>query len=112
MVDVLEEEGYRVATCRDGVEALERYQQHWAEIDLVILDMVMPHLSGRELFRALKRINPRLKTLFASGYSLDEEAQSIIAEGVLGCIQKPFRRAELLTAVQIALQLERAPAAS
>jgi PAS domain S-box-containing protein len=112
MVDVLEEEGYRVTTCRDGVEALERYQQHWAEIDLVILDMVMPHLSGRELFRALRRINPRLKALIASGYSLDEEAQSIIAEGVLGCIQKPFRRAELLTAVQIALQLERTPAAS
>jgi CheY-like chemotaxis protein len=92
----LESEGCKVSTAGDGREALTLYKNKWREIDLVILDMVLPEMSGRDIFRAMKQINPRVKTLLSSGYSIDGEARSILSEGVLGFIQKPFRKQDLM----------------
>ena len=85
--------GYTTSVCRNGREAADLYQSKWQSIDLVILDLVMPIMGGKETFRALKDINPNVIVLLSSGYSLDGDAESIMAEGAQGFIQKPYRRA-------------------
>ena len=87
--------GYRVSACSNGTEALAIYREQHAEIDLVILDMVMPELGGRDTFVALREIRPDVKAILSSGYTIDGEAQAILDEGVQAFVQKPFRVAEL-----------------
>ena len=65
------------------------------EIDLVILDMIMPGISGGETFDRLREINPGIKVLLSSGYSINGEAQTIMDRGCNGFLQKPFRLANL-----------------
>ncbi len=104
--DVLRDLGYTVVACADGREAVEYYREHWRKLDLVILDMVMPQMGGREAFVALRGINPDVRALLSSGYSLDGEAQSILDEGVLGFIGKPYHRTELSRKIEEALGAE------
>jgi two-component system cell cycle sensor histidine kinase/response regulator CckA len=87
--------GYDVSVYLDPVAALESYRKDWASVDLVVLDMVMPRMGGRELYLAMRDVNPHVRVLLASGYSVAGEAQSIMELGVLAFVQKPFRRAEL-----------------
>ncbi len=87
--------GYEVTAYTNSVEALNFYKENYNKIDLVILDMVMPIMDGKDLFNAMKKINPQILSLLASGYSIDGRAQSIIDEGVKGFIQKPFRKAKI-----------------
>ncbi len=101
--EVLQELGYRVTTCKDGDEAIGYYLQSWEHVDLVILDMIMPKRSGHETFVALRKINPRVRVLIASGYSLTEDVRQVFDEGALGFLQKPFRRDELARKVAEAL---------
>lgn len=82
--------GYRVLIAEDGAEALEIYKQNRDRIDLVVIDMVMPGMTGGETFDRLKKIDPRVKTILSSGYSIDGEATEILNRGCLGFIQKPF----------------------
>jgi two-component system, cell cycle sensor histidine kinase and response regulator CckA len=100
IVEVLDSDGYRVIPVEDGEKALDIYRQRAEEIDLVILDMVMPRMGGPEAFRQLKEINPGVKVLLSSGYSQDGQAQQIIKEGVLGFIQKPYAINELLNKIR------------
>lgn len=65
------------------------------EFDLVILDMIMPGISGSKTFNALLEINPTVKVILSSGYSVDGEAQQIMNRGCQGFIQKPFRISNL-----------------
>jgi signal transduction histidine kinase/CheY-like chemotaxis protein len=94
---------YQVTVCRDGVEAVEVYGTAWPTVDLVILDMVMPRMGGKDTFLALRGINPQVKVLLVSGYSIEGEAQMLLQEGAKGFLQKPFRRADLAQAVAKAL---------
>ncbi|MEN6472826.1 MAG: PAS domain S-box protein [Syntrophaceae bacterium] len=87
--------GYKVLIASGGRTGLHIYDQHKGEIDLVILDMVMPDLGGRETFEALKRSNHSIKVVLSSGYSLDGQAKEIMQGGCKGFIQKPFNLAEL-----------------
>jgi len=103
--DQLSSLGYRVTTCCDGEEAVAYYRGAWEEVDLVVLDMIMPRMGGRETFLALRRINPRVRILLVSGHSLDGEAQRILDEGGLGFVQKPFDRTQLARAVGKALMV-------
>ena len=82
--------GYTVLTAQTGKVALEIYRRKMDTIALVILDMVMPVMSGQELFEQLKRINPDVRTLLCSGYSIDGQAAEILGRGCNGFIQKPF----------------------
>jgi two-component system, cell cycle sensor histidine kinase and response regulator CckA len=91
--------GYSVAVCGDGETAIQYYRQHHDHIDLIILDMVMPGLDGRSCFRLLKEINPHVKVLLATGYSLQEERQEMLDDGIVGILQKPFISAQLAKAV-------------
>jgi len=92
---MLESLGYTVTTFASGDQAVSYFKAEHANVDLVILDMVMPVMSGRETFRLLREIEPNVKALLASGYSLDGDAQAILDDGVLGFIQKPYGRKAL-----------------
>jgi PAS domain S-box-containing protein len=89
-VEVLKTLGYQVLSARGGPEAIEIYRQKAGEIDMVILDMIMPEMGGGRVFDAMKGINPAVKVLLASGYSLNGQASNILSRGCGGFIQKPF----------------------
>lgn len=78
-----------------GTKALELYLKHNDRIQLVILDMIMPEMSGDETFNRLRSINAAVKVLLSSGYSINEEASKILERGCNGSIQKPFNLIEL-----------------
>jgi len=92
---ILESFGYDVLTASNGREALELYRRESQKIDLVLLDMIMPLLNGRDCFIELRAISPALPVLLASGYFNPEEIQALKQEGLSGFISKPYRRYEL-----------------
>jgi len=89
--EFLESLGYRVYSAGSGQEAIAVYMEKHGEIDLVILDMILPGLSGGDTFDHLRLIDPDMKVLLASGYSINGKAQQILDRGCNGFIQKPFR---------------------
>ena len=101
--DMLEALGYEVITAADGLEGVSRYRDLWREIDLVILDMVMPNMSGGDCFRRMKEINPKARVVLSSGYSMDGAIQDVMNEGILAFIQKPYRLEELSRVVGTAV---------
>jgi PAS domain S-box-containing protein len=88
--DMLEKLGYTVLVAAGGVEAIELFKRQREQIDLVILDMIMPDMSGGETFSRMRAIRPNAKILLSSGYSLDSRASAIMKQGCNGFIQKPF----------------------
>ncbi len=96
VADMLGELGCEVTVCRDGGEALEIFKKSWKSFDIVLLDMVMPVMNGREVYISMKEINPEVVVILSTGFILNGEAQEILDLGVKGFIQKPFVRAELL----------------
>jgi CheY-like chemotaxis protein len=93
--ELLEAMGYRVLLASNGEEAIELYGSHNKDIDLVLLDIVMPQMGGGETYEKMKQINPDVKVLLLSGYSIDGEATEILERGCNGFIQKPFTMKEL-----------------
>jgi CheY-like chemotaxis protein len=93
--DLLEKLGYKVFIANSGAEALEIYEKLSATINIVVLDMIMPGMSGGETFDRLKQANPKLKALLSSGYSIDGQATEILKRGCNGFIQKPFKVDEI-----------------
>jgi PAS domain S-box-containing protein len=88
--------GFRAVLMKDGKAALQYFQETWPEIDLVIMDLVMPHLSGLETFQGLKAIQPEVQVVLSSGYSSDGEAQKIMEAGAIAFLQKPYQVQELI----------------
>ncbi|MCJ7617612.1 MAG: response regulator [Desulfobacterales bacterium] len=88
--ELLENIGYRVFTAKDGKEAIKLYIKNQNKIDIVVLDMIMPNMSGGEVYDRMKEINPDIKVLLSSGYSMVGEVTSILNRGCDGFIQKPF----------------------
>jgi two-component system cell cycle sensor histidine kinase/response regulator CckA len=88
--DMLEKLGYKTAVAIGGNEAIKLLKTLRHEVDLVILDMIMPDMSGGETFNRLKAIKPDIKILLSSGYSLNGQASEIMQRGCNGFIQKPF----------------------
>ncbi len=86
---------YRVITVPNGAAAIDLYRREQERVDLVILDMVMPDMNGSEVFDAIRRINPGVRVLLSSGYSLNGQAGKIMERGCSGFIQKPFSISEL-----------------
>ena len=93
--ELLEQLGYKVLIARSGKEAIEIYEEHRQRIDIVLLDMIMPDMSGGETYDRLKDINPKAKVLLSSGYSINGQATEILDRGCNGFIQKPFKMKEL-----------------
>lgn len=87
---MLNEIGYEVVTAESGKAAIDLYKQFSEKIDLVILDMIMPEMGGSETYDQLKSIDPEIKVLLSSGYSINGQATEILQRGCKGFIQKPF----------------------
>ena len=87
---MLEKLGYRVLTANSGQRAIDLFNRHRGQIKLVILDMIMPDMGGSEVYDTVKKIDPEVKVLLSSGYSVDGQATEILKKGCNGFIQKPF----------------------
>lgn len=102
---LLEDLGYTVYLAANGEEALELFAAHRNDIRLVILDMIMPAMGGKETFLQLREKAPDVKVLFCSGFSSEETGDELIRLGASGFIQKPYNRSDLSRAVSEAVQL-------
>lgn len=93
--EILESLGYSVLTAKNGQEAFNYFQKDSKAIDLVILDMIMPVMNGRESFEKMKEISPDIPVILASGFSKSEDVQSMINQGLCHFISKPYTMIEL-----------------
>jgi signal transduction histidine kinase/CheY-like chemotaxis protein len=89
-LDFLSILGYSIITCNNGREAVEYYQENWQNIDLVILDMIMPEMGGKDVFRILRKINSDVRIILSSGFSLGDDIKTLLEEGAEAFIGKPF----------------------
>jgi signal transduction histidine kinase/ActR/RegA family two-component response regulator len=101
---LLKELGYKVLIARGGKSALKIFAACHADIDLVILDIVMPEMGGKEVYARMKQIKSDLHVLLASGYSMDWQARNMIEDGCNGFIQKPFKFNDLSQQVRKILE--------
>ena len=92
---LLERLGYRVVAVNSGEAAVEAVQRMGSKIDLVLLDMIMPGMSGGEAFDRIREIRPQMRVILSSGYTIDGQARLIMQRGCNGFIQKPFNAAEI-----------------
>ncbi len=88
--EMLAKMGYEVLTAGSGKKALEIYRKKKDQIGIVILDMIMPEMGGGETYDKMKKINPGIKALLSSGYSINGQATEILKRGCNAFIQKPF----------------------
>ena len=102
--ELLEELGYRTLTAKSGRKAIELYKKHSKDIKLVILDMIMPEMNGKETLIKLMEIDKNVCVLLSSGYNIDGEAAHILEMGCKGFIQKPFRAEELSLKIRDVLE--------
>ena len=102
--DLLEALGYRVYVAGSGQEAVAVFLEKRDGIDLVILDMIMPGMTGGQTFDRLRKIDPAIRVLLLSGYSIDGEARKILERGCNGFLQKPFHLKDLSQGVREALR--------
>ena len=99
-IELLEELGYTVQTAMSGQEAIDVFEKNRAEIDMIIMDMIMPGMGGGEAFDRLKEMDPEIKVLLSSGYSINGQATKILQRGCDGFIQKPFNMNQLAEKIQ------------
>jgi CheY-like chemotaxis protein len=94
--------GYEVLLAGDGLEAVQLYRSRRDEVDLIILDLTMPRLSGKDTLKQLLAVNPAAKVLLSSGYSA-ERVLELGSLGAVGFLQKPYRPRDLAQAVRDAI---------
>ncbi|MDL1956198.1 MAG: response regulator [Candidatus Desulfofervidus auxilii] len=93
--EMLKSLGYKVIMANDGKEAIEIYQKNKKDIQLVILDIIMPGMNGKEIYETLRTINPKIKVIISSGYSFNNQINEILKQECAAFIQKPFSLKEL-----------------
>ncbi|WP_250461048.1 hybrid sensor histidine kinase/response regulator [Microbulbifer litoralis] len=101
---LFEMHGHEVETFSCAEEAINFYRENYENIDLVLLDMIMPRMDGQQLFAFLKRINPDIRAMLSTGYSVDSKVQEILADGILDCIPKPFTYEQLQEKIEALIQ--------
>lgn len=106
MQDLLQAYNYQALVAKNGLEALEIYQQHWENIALVVSDIVMPKMGGVELYYALKEKWPDVKILFVTGHPLSEQDQQLLERGEVRWLQKPYSIQTFNEAIQQLLDEE------
>jgi two-component system cell cycle sensor histidine kinase/response regulator CckA len=101
--ELLTHAGYTVLSASNGREGLELYRQRKSEISLVILDLIMPQMGGKQCLDALLQVDPDLKAIVASGFPIDQKTKELLDEHAKGVITKPFHAKELLRLVRLVL---------
>ena len=105
MTDCLRIAGYTVTACGDAVEAIKHIRRHHQSLDLVLLDLMMPVLSGKQVYTALRKINPNLKVLIVSAYGQSGMIKEVLEAGAVGVVEKPVTAAKLTHAVADAISV-------
>ncbi len=108
--DILERHGYRVMVANDGKEAVELYEANQNKINLLILDVILPDISGSQVFEKIRQLNPNALVLLASGYNVNNQISALLAKGCAGFVQKPFQIQSLVTKVRKVLDRKTDPA--
>jgi PAS domain S-box-containing protein len=103
VVTVLQAQGYTVLEAGDGREALAVWEAHGPAVDLLLTDLLMPHVGGNELAARLRQRRPGLPVVFMSGYTDDEQIRAALLTGEAPLLKKPFRTADLIRQVRQAL---------
>jgi CheY-like chemotaxis protein len=101
---MLEHLSHTVIEAQSGKEAISEFTQHKDRIDLIILDILMPGMNGRETYKRLKAIDPKVRVLIASGFAIDDTVRNLLEDGANGFLPKPFTLQELSTKVQRAIK--------
>lgn len=101
---LLKKIGYSVLTATSGEQAVELVKQNGHDIDIVILDMLMPGMNGNEALAYIRRDRPNLPVLMASGYHYPDQLEQIIRDGCKGFIKKPYTISELHSEIQKCLR--------
>ncbi|MGL1893616.1 MAG: response regulator [Spirochaetaceae bacterium] len=91
--------GYNVICAENGLTGVQTFSEKHQEIDLIILDMIMPVMGGRQAFTLIREIDPKIPVIISSGFAKDSEMEELKKHGVSGYIHKPFNRAELARVV-------------
>ena len=104
---ILSRAGYNVLIATNGEEALRVFEEHANEIDMALLDVMMPKLGGRAVYERIRETHPHIRTLFASGYSMSSIHSNFVLEEGLALIQKPYERNVLLQKVREVLDVDR-----
>jgi DNA-binding NtrC family response regulator len=99
----LDQLGFRVLTAPDGRAAMDVFRAHAREIDAVLLDLTMPHVSGEEVFEEMRRVRPDVPVVIASGYSEQDVADRLAGNTYAGFIQKPYLVGALATKLRQAM---------
>jgi PAS domain S-box-containing protein len=105
MADILIEHGYNPIAANSGKEAIEIYQKSKDDIDLAILDIMMPDMDGGEVFTAMRRIRHDVKVILCSGFSVQGKAMDILNRGAFAFIQKPYDIHNLLKTISDTLMM-------
>jgi PAS domain S-box-containing protein len=100
---MLEDLGFEPIVCWDAESALQAFSNLEGRPCLVILDMIMPGSSGKEIFAALRAVDPEARVIISSGYAVDGDAQDMLDTGAAGFLHKPFSKAEFKAALERAL---------
>ncbi|MGB6067960.1 MAG: response regulator [Desulfomonilaceae bacterium] len=101
---ILRRAGYDLLCAANGKEALQIYKREQDNIALVILDLVMPQMGGKECLQELLKINPAVNVVISTGASADDELKEAVKKHTKGVVSKPYEIKELLQAVQAALE--------
>ena len=103
---LLEKAGYNVVTASDGHEAVEIYTAQGGQISLVILDLIMPVMDGKQCLEALLKIDPKVRVLIASGFAANGQTKEVCETGARGFVGKPYNLKGMLQSVREVLDLE------
>lgn len=101
---ILQRAGYDILTAVNGKDALQVYTKEHGTIALVILDLIMPEMGGKECLGELLKIDPEAKVIISTGASADEELKEAVRPYAKGLVNKPYEISQLLQAVQAALE--------
>ncbi len=100
---LLKQTGYNVLQAEDGVSAVSLYGELREDIDLVLLDMILPNKNGPEVFYELMAMNPDVKVILVSGYCIDSRSEQLLKDGAITFVQKPYEIEKLLDVIRATL---------
>ena len=106
VIETLQKLGYTVILAENGLDAVEIYKSNQGQIDLVLLDMVMPKLGGHDAFMMIQEFDPNVKCLLSSGYVSEEEVHDLLEKGARGFLPKPHSIKALATEIRSILDAD------
>ncbi len=103
IADMLGKYGFSTAMCYSGVQAIELYRTEWDKFNVVIIDMAMPDMDGKETYLKLREINPSVNAIISSGFALNKDIELTLKAGCSAFLQKPYNQQELLEQIEVLL---------